>query len=709
MNKLKHIVAIVSTLYMITVSTVAIAEDPVLDEIKISHFNGKPIIQINFYRPMQYLSHTPLHEGNVLEVELKSTGPTTEDPMLPEPPERENLTWTPTSDIPLREVEYLEDNHEHTVTLFFETPVKYTVRNGTNYYSLIVTIIPQSTPDAEPLDLTGEEISSEAFPPLTPEQEKTRKSSMSEARKALLEGKYLEAIAYYRRVLRLPPNISQKRALELTGLAYEKGGQLKRAQNEYERYIQLYPKGDDAVRVRQRLFAITTAGQTPTELRESKRTQISRWTNFGSLAQTFRYSGSHYDGQSSSVDVKALDSSILHSARYRDDEKTINTRISGGYNYDGIDSTASSSSISNLYGEIIYRDTALSAKVGRQSRNKGGVLGRFDGVYLGKGLSNGQMVTLTTGYPVNSQKDGVITSKKLISVGYEWNDFIADWDLSTYLAQQNNEVMTDRQAIGFDVSHITKESVLFGMVDYDLLFSEFNLLSLIGNISTTDGTNYNFSFDQRASVWNFTSNASADTGSGTITSLSQLRNTFTEKQIIEMANDRSAVASTASLGINKSLNEKYQINADIVATKTTATTPSYGIVAIPATDTEIYANGMLIVNEMWWKEDITIFGLRHSIGTNSSTTSITTNTRIPWNSVWKFNPRIRFDLRDYNNDTLVNTEWKIFPTFNMTYKYSKKVNLEFDAGLSLTNRSLIAGGSEKDTYYYVSSGYRMEF
>jgi len=84
------------------------------------------------------------------------------------------------------------------------------------------------------------------FESLTPAQEELRKTSMNEGRKALLEGRYLEALGYYRRVLNLPANPSQKLAQELLGLAHEKNDQLKHAQTEYERYLKRYPEGEDA-------------------------------------------------------------------------------------------------------------------------------------------------------------------------------------------------------------------------------------------------------------------------------------------------------------------------------------------------------------------------------------------------------------------------------------------------------------------------------
>ncbi len=699
-------------------ATIAHAEDPVLDQIKVGHYNGKPVIQVLFYRPMQYLSHTPHDFGDTIEVELQSIGPTKEDNLTPEPPERENLIWQPTDDVPLREVAYLEESHEHSVTLYFDKAVRFSLRNGDGYNSLIITLIPSQTTQPTTTDIPLLPVESEAettFKPLTPEQEKIRAVSMEEGKKAIIEGRFLEAIGYYRRVLRLPDNKSKQLALELTGLAYEKNGQLNRAQSRYEQYLLLYPKGEDAVRVRQRLTTITSAGQAPTELRQAKRTGADRkWSTFGSLSQYFRYDGSHYDGQASSVDQRALDSSVLYSARYRDDDKTINTRFSGGYNYDGLDSSQSTNAISNLYGEVIYRKTELTAKLGRQSRNKGGVLGRFDGVYLGKGLANSQQVTLTAGFPVNSTKDGINTNKKLLGAGYEWNDLIPSWDLSTYFVQQNNAVTTDRQAIGLDINYTNKRQVFFAMLDYDTLFSELNLLSVIGNITTEDATSYNFSFDHRTSPWLFTSNATALANDNitTINSLEVLRSSpynYSESQIQQMAVDRSAKSTTASFGVNKTLDEKYQINADMVATKTDATVSSFGIPSIPATSTEIFINTQLIINKMWQENDISIFGVRYSDNTNSNTISLTANSRVPWKDLWRMNPRIRIDLRSYSNNTLVSSEWKLFPSFNMSYRYTRKINFELDTGFSINNRTLKPSGNEQDTYYFVSAGYRMEF
>ncbi|PLX60136.1 tetratricopeptide repeat protein [Sedimenticola selenatireducens] len=86
---------------------------------------------------------------------------------------------------------------------------------------------------------------------------------MESARQAMAGNDYSRAIQLYTKVLRYPEHKYREQAQEFLGLARERNKQLAHAKREYEKYLVLYPEGEGAERVRQRLAALVTARKEP--------------------------------------------------------------------------------------------------------------------------------------------------------------------------------------------------------------------------------------------------------------------------------------------------------------------------------------------------------------------------------------------------------------------------------------------------------------
>ena len=692
---------------LLFVSTMASAgfNEKVLDEIRSGRYNGKAMIQIRLERQLQYISHIRLQQGKRIEITLQAISGVKENTLLPEPPEHEYLRWKETQAIPLWQVEYLEENHEHRIILYFSRNVYVQVKSASDYKSLLITVSGQAFNDS----LLNSIKKNPNTPPLSREDDKKLQNRLLSAQQAIIQSDFIQAKALLSQILLHSSNPYQQQALELSGIVEEKQGNFKSAIRHYQHYLELYPKGRDAVRVRQRLTSLLSAGKTPKKLKQAKKRKTEQWQQFGSIDQYFRYDQSNNGGTSLRVNRRALDTLVYYGSRYRSKELKVKTRFSGNLSYDTANSKNSFNSISNLYGKFDSKKWQLKSIVGRQTRNKGGVLGRIDGAFFSKTLQKDQALTLTMGYPVASTKDNVKTDKSLISLGYQWDKVIPNWQFSSYLLNQNNSLITDRRAIGGDFSYSRNNNFVFGMLDYDLLFSRLNLFTLSGNFSVNRKTSYNFSIDQRQTPWLYSSNAYAIVNNNTVNSLSQLKQLFGQDAIYQMAADHSAKTQTLLFGIDQTINTQVQLNGSITLTKQEATTASYGVNAIPGSGVDQFYDIHLTLNNLWQHQDVSLAGLRYSNTDNSNTLSLSLSTRFPANQHWRLNPRLNIDIRDHKNNTLVKNEWRLFPGFEARYRYSKSVSFDFDSGFSLDQRNLKAGSSEQDKYFYLSAGYRMEF
>ena len=74
---------------------------------------------------------------------------------------------------------------------------------------------------------------------------------MKEGRRAMTAGEFDRAVPIFTKVLSHSDGPAAKQAQELLGLARERKGQLAHAKAEYETYLERYPDGEGANRVRQ--------------------------------------------------------------------------------------------------------------------------------------------------------------------------------------------------------------------------------------------------------------------------------------------------------------------------------------------------------------------------------------------------------------------------------------------------------------------------
>jgi hypothetical protein len=94
-------------------------------------------------------------------------------------------------------------------------------------------------------------------PAIASAEVEARAAGLMAAARAALDARN-DALATERlnELLMLPPNRQSRDAQELAGVARERAGEVQKARAEYELYLKLYPDGEGAARVRERLAAL---------------------------------------------------------------------------------------------------------------------------------------------------------------------------------------------------------------------------------------------------------------------------------------------------------------------------------------------------------------------------------------------------------------------------------------------------------------------
>jgi hypothetical protein len=274
---------------------------------------------------------------------------------------------------------------------------------------------------------------------------------MEEARQAVAENNVGHAIQLYTKVLQYPDNQYSRDALEFLGLARERNRQYAHAIREYERYLELYPEGEGSVRVKQRLAGLTTAAEQPRRLAPgNKRTAAATpWEVYGGFSQFYRRDESSTDAGGDLVTQSSISNDLDITARKRSGTYDLQSRFTGSYLHDFLsEGPGSYSSVSSLYVDGNLKKYGLSARLGRQSRNTGGVLGRFDGLLVGYQLTDWLTVNGVAGFPVFSTRDNPDTDRYLYGISADLGTFANAWDFETFFIEQQNDGILDRRAIG---------------------------------------------------------------------------------------------------------------------------------------------------------------------------------------------------------------------------------------------------------------------
>ncbi|MDX2315327.1 MAG: outer membrane protein assembly factor BamD [Gammaproteobacteria bacterium] len=529
---------------------------------------------------------------------------------------------------------------------------------------------------------------------------------MDEARTELTAGDYSRAVQIYTKILLLPPGPYSREAQELLGLARERNGQIAHAKAEYGQYLQQYPEGPDTERVQQRLAGLLTASRLPQEkLRPVASAQSeSNWEVFGSFTQFYRRDSFDTETGGATTTQSALFSDLNVSARNRGENFDFRAQFTGGYDWDLLDSVDSESRVSELYVDGLARNPGLSARLGRQTRSSGGVLGRFDGALLGYQIAPSVLGNLVVGFPVARTSDTAVeTDKYFYGLSFDLGTYWDHWDFQTYIIEQKANDLTDRRAVGGELRYFDSHRTFFSLVDYDIFFNKLNTALGVGTWTLESGTSINANIDYRNSPVLTTTNAIQGQG---VNSLEELRALFTDDELKQLALDRTATSTTATLGASHPFSPQFQVSGDATVTKLSGTPASGGVPATPATGYDFLYNIQFTGTDLIKTGDLGIVGLRYADLDNSDLFTLSLNTRYPVVQEFRINPRFDVIYRKNKNDS--GTRMTYRPFLRLEYQWKRNIRFESEIGGDWIEDDGLFG-SERIRTYFVNLGYRVDF
>lgn len=530
---------------------------------------------------------------------------------------------------------------------------------------------------------------------------------LADARRAVSKRDLPRAIELLTKLTRQPEFDGRARAQEMLGLARERSGQLAHAKGEYEEYLRRYPRGDAAARIRSRLRTLAGAHRVGRNgMLIGAGDAEHAWRISGGASQLYRWERSELattqsDSQRQDQNALYTDADLI--GRRRGDRFDFVSRLSAGYAHDMLaDGPGNQTRVSSAFLELNDRSLGVAARLGRQSRNSGGLLGTFDGLFGSYQLRPRIAVNAAVGFPVESTRESPQTGRRFVGLSAEFGPFADQLDLGTFAVAQQIGGETDRQAFGVEARYFVPGRTLLAMVDYDAHYQELNSAVLTGSMQLPARWMASFSAEHRRAPVLTTRNALIGQP---VRTLDELLGIYSPDEIEQLARDRTSLSDLFSLSLSRPLGERYQFSFEAYGSRFAETVASGNVAATPASGLESTIQLQLTANSLAQANDLWVLSARYQDGALATIQSLALAARMPVGGAWRLGPRLRLDRRRSVVDAA--TETLYVPTLRIDYQRGRAW-LECEAGAEFGARQLTTD-DENSRRFYFGLGYRLNF
>ena len=723
---------------------------------------GCPSIRIGFNFRVRYVSHFPLNGGTELRIKVRPLDLIAAGENIKTPRESVRAPNLPGAGI--RDIEFEANGSGPLLIVYFDEPATYSVAQGNDFTSISLRVAGPGASEecraslAMRPSISDSLVAADAQPSKDATMADMGKPDdakidvlMGEARTAIAKKDYRRATQLLTKLIGYPPHKHSAEAQELLGVVREHNGQMAHAKAEYETYLKKYPKGEGAARVRQRLAAIATAdaeppqklrkagtkskgderlaantnGETvPAQTDQAARAAIAqadqvedptafKWEVTGSLSQFYFFNQeftrlTEFESRRKTEDDDVFQNSLLTSVDLiglaENDAYRFKFRFSGAHDADFVEDTEHDFRASAVFAEVELKEVGTLARVGRQTRNTGGILGRFDGGLLSWQATETTRLNLAVGSPVDSSRDEPFLNDRVFyNASVDFEDVFGGWDMTLFAIEQRAVSLVDRRALGAELRYADEQKYFFGTIDYDIYFNRVNSGLLTGSYTFGDDSTISGSVDYVHSPSLSTSNALQGQS---VDSLDALRNIFTVPMIKELALDRTTETKSANLAYSRPLNDMWQVTVDGTVFHTSGNPASGGVAAVEAPGAEYFASAQLVGAGVFKEGDIVSATVRYANTASTDLYLLDAYTRFPVTKELRLRPRVKVGYRDLKKAD--GTEVFVIPSLTANYKWTDSTSFEVEVGGRWSTRETTLS-EETSQEFYVIGGYRYDF
>jgi hypothetical protein len=261
--------------------------------------------------------------------------------------------------------------------------------------------------------------------------------------------------------------------------------------------------------------------------------------------------------------------------------------------------------------------------------------------------------------------------------------------------------MTDRAAIGGELRYASDSTYSFVYLDYDAAFNSLNTFLASGTWRPTLDTDLRLSIDRRNSP--VMTLGSALQGQP-VTDLEDLKDTFSESEIRDLAEDRTAVFWSGSIGATQRLDERLQVSGDLTVSHMSGTETSGGVEGADSSGPDIGASIQLMANDWLVEEGVGSISLRYFEGESYRSFLTSTYSRFTLIDDLRVFPRLRWEWRDsevQGSRSLLRpsleADWRL-----AVWRLNAEAGIEWEEPIS-------GDGTFEELTYFIELGVRWEF
>ncbi len=539
-------------------------------------------------------------------------------------------------------------------------------------------------------------------------------SLMAESRRALLERRYDDAISGYTQVLQYPNHGHRAEARENIGVAYERNGQSGNAIAEYGAYLNEFGGDTAQRRVRARLTSLQAAQAPVMSRNTAPEDDAAGWLFNGGLSQYYWRNEEQlvHDGNRRVTGSNVLALADFTASR-QGERLDVLARVNGSYQFNLLEHDAAGDTgwLSDAWIRASDQVLGLEAQLGRQSRHTDGISGLFDGGALRYQWKPDIHFTASAGFPLDSPRYVSGSERFFYALGAAAEDLWGKVSASAYTHQQTVDGIADRQAVGGEVRYREGPLSVVGLLDYDISYKVLNTALLNGSWHLENDWLVNMSLRVGAQPYLTTRNALAGQSARSIDALLQ---SYTEGQIRTLARDRTAQASTASMGLTVPLTERLRLSFDVSMRDSDGTVASGGVAAISPTGGEVFYNASVIASSLLKPGDLTMLTVRHDATLHRDSATLILDSRLPFGEGLRINPRLTVTQNTFLQSA--SEQIIVAPTLRVIYRW-KRLMFDLEGGARWSDRDVPAAewnpfavnGSEELLGGFVNLGYRLEF
>jgi len=716
----------------------------VIDQIEVDQAGDEAEIQLHFITKIRYVRQQILKNGDIrIYVTLQNIDP--KDPRL-----KWDKQKSPPSDIvPPFTVTYPE--LDTSLTLSFGKVVKYRVSAGHDGRSISVF-----TPSLKPMQkarepakpaiplaaaaiataplitpsVGGESSSAAAGSAaqriMTPQEVELEAQKLFKAASDAVQSNQIDrSIELLNMLLNLPPNQLSQPAQKLMGEAREKNGEFVKAGAEYELYLKLYPKAEDANQVKELLAklpktdAARKASEAPNAISQLPSDEPLRLT--GGISQTYYRGNIHID----TFATDGINPPVVSTIDSTDQNLLLNSfDMAAWKRTENIDTRVVMREFSKInflpgqpeeyrwtlaYVEQMARNRKFMFRLGRQSGTWGGTPGRFDGVVGGYNLNETWRINAAAGFPVEYYIGGNPGDKKVFtSLSVDLTRLPDEWSGSAYLLMQKMGSVMDRNVLGLESHFFVPQRNYLMQLEYDTLYKNVNLATFQGNWTGVSGDNYYMTLDHRRSP-PLALNLQGQTTLSVDNLLSS--GSITLQTLRDNAVALGMISNNATAGVSHPVNSNLRLVGDFRISNTGGTGAYYSTITsdmqpgFPGSGNQYALSGQVIGNNLIFDNDV---GIANLVLLKTPTS---TGQSLIFTQVQTIKSRWRLDLSLFlynQNSTFDTHQTQIRPSLTVNYRMNDSWNFTAEGGIErYRTTSMNADDTTRRNYFYL--GYRWDF